>query len=174
MEFRKECFVNLNIWACDAIESMQSINTVEYPTLLCKSRCARETSPKYHFQHQHMIFFEITRDSYASASLSLSLYYLLSKFANSLDPEDPRRLAKPNQGQTGIPRINHVSERPTLRPMPRKNIIEPWHGISNNMVCGTSKASYQPVHMYSLIRAFANRLNILWVLSYWLNIVWSL
>ena len=35
-----------------------------------------------------------------------------------------RRLAKPNQGQTGIPRINHVSERPTLRPMPRKNIIE--------------------------------------------------
>ena len=43
-----------------------------------------------------------------SLSLSLSLYRLLSKFANSLDPEDLRRLAKPNQGQTGIPRINHV------------------------------------------------------------------
>ena len=76
-----------------------------------------------------MIFFEIKTDSYASASLSLSLslsslYHLLSKFANSLDPEDLRRLAKPIQGQMGIPRIN-VSERPTLRPMPQKNIIEP-------------------------------------------------
>ena len=64
-------------------------------------------------------------------SLSLSLYHLLSKFANSLDAEDLRRLAKPNQGQTGIPRINNESERPTLkerptlRPMPRKNTIEP-------------------------------------------------
>ena len=37
MEIRKECFVNLNIWECDSI---QSINTVEYPTLSCKSRCA--------------------------------------------------------------------------------------------------------------------------------------
>ena len=56
-----------------------------------------------------------------SLSLSLSLYHLLSKFVNSLDAEDLRRLAKPNQGQTGIPRINNESERPTLRPMPRKN-----------------------------------------------------
>ena len=60
-----------------------------------------------------------------SLSLSLSLYHLLSKFAISLDPEDLRRLAKPNQGQTGIPRINNVSERQTLRLMPRKNKIEP-------------------------------------------------
>ena len=52
--------------------------------------------------------------------VSLSCF---SKFADSLDPEDFRRLAKPNLGQTGIPRINLVSERPTLRPMPRKNII---------------------------------------------------
>ena len=59
----------------------------------------------------------------ALVSLSLSLYHLLSKFAKSLDPEDLQRLAKPNQGQTGIPRINNVSERLTLRPMPRKNII---------------------------------------------------
>ena len=55
-----------------------------------------------------------------SLSLSLSLT-CFSKFADSLDPEDLRRLAKPNQGQTGIPRINLVSERPTLRPSPRKN-----------------------------------------------------
>ena len=40
-----------------------------------------------------------------------------------------------------------------------KNIIEPVHGISNNVVCATSKASDQPAHMRSLIRAFASRLN---------------
>ena len=43
---------------------------------------------------------------------------------------------------------------------------EPWHGISNNVVCVTSKASDQPAHTRSLIRAFASRLNILRVLSY--------
>ena len=43
---------------------------------------------------------------------------------------------------------------------------EPPHGISNNVVCATSKGSDQPAHMHSLIRAFARRLNILLVLSY--------
>ena len=38
---------------------------------------------------------------------------------------------------------------------------EPVHDISNNVVCATSKASDQPAHMRSLIRAFACRLNIL-------------
>ena len=33
--------------------------------------------------------------------------------------------------------------------------------ISNNVLCETSKASYQPAHTRSLIRAFASRLNIL-------------
>ena len=37
----------------------------------------------------------------------------------------------------------------------------PPHEISNNVVCATSKASDQPVHKRSLIRAFAIRLNIL-------------
>ena len=32
-------------------------------------------------------------------------------------------------------------------------IIEPVHEISNNVVCATSKASDQPAHMRSLIRA---------------------
>ena len=36
---------------------------------------------------------------------------------------------------------------------------EPGHGISNNVVCATSKASDQPAHTRSLIRAFASRLN---------------
>ena len=40
-------------------------------------------------------------------------------------------------------------------------IIEPRHEISNNAVCATSKASDQPAHTRSLIRAFASRLNIL-------------
>ena len=50
---------------------------------------------------------------------------------------------------------------------------EPVREISNNMVCATSKASDQPAHTRSLIRAFASRLSILWLLSYWLNTIWS-
>ena len=38
--------------------------------------------------------------------------------------------------------------------------FEPVHEISNNVVCATSKASDQPAHPCSLIRAFASRLNI--------------
>ena len=38
---------------------------------------------------------------------------------------------------------------------------EPVHDISNNVVCATSKASDQPAHTRSLIRAFARRLTIL-------------
>ena len=40
-------------------------------------------------------------------------------------------------------------------------IYEPVHEISNNVVCATSKASDQPAHTRSLIRAFASRLSIL-------------
>ena len=35
------------------------------------------------------------------------------------------------------------------------------HEISNNVVCATSKASDQPAHTRSLIRAFAGRWSIL-------------
>ena len=38
---------------------------------------------------------------------------------------------------------------------------EPEHEISNNVICATSKASDQPVHKCSLIRAFASGLSIL-------------
>ena len=37
---------------------------------------------------------------------------------------------------------------------------EPVHEISNNVVCATSKASDQPAHTRSLIRAFASRLSV--------------
>ena len=47
------------------------------------------------------------------------------------------------------------------------------HEISNNVVSATNKASDQPAHTRSLIRAFASRLSILWLLSYWLNTIWS-
>ena len=40
-------------------------------------------------------------------------------------------------------------------------LFEPVHEISNNVVCATSKASDQPAHTRSLIRAFASRLSIL-------------
>ena len=45
----------------------------------------------------------------------------------------------------------------------KRHIIEfePVHEISNNVVCATSKASDQPAHTRSLIRAFASRLSIL-------------
>ena len=46
------------------------------------------------------------------------------------------------------------------------HIIEPVHEISNNVVCATSKASDQPAHTRSLIRAFASHLSILCLLSY--------
>ena len=42
-----------------------------------------------------------------------------------------------------------------------KLINEPVHEISNNVVFATSKASDQPAHMSSLIRAFASRLSII-------------
>ena len=43
----------------------------------------------------------------------------------------------------------------------QKLIIELVHEISNNVLCATSKASDQPAHMRSLIRAFASRLSII-------------
>ena len=39
--------------------------------------------------------------------------------------------------------------------------LEERHEISNNVVCATIKASDQPAHTRSLIRAFASRLNTL-------------
>ena len=41
------------------------------------------------------------------------------------------------------------------------SLNEPLREISNNVVCATSRASDQPAHTRSLVRAFASRLNIL-------------
>ena len=59
--------------------------------------------------------------------------------------------------------------RPADKTSHAKNIImllyhtinEPVHEISKNGVCATSKASDQPAHTRSLIRAFTSRLSIL-------------
>ena len=40
-------------------------------------------------------------------------------------------------------------------------IYEPLHEISNNVVCVTRKALYQPAHTRNLIRALASRLPVL-------------
>ena len=40
-------------------------------------------------------------------------------------------------------------------------LIEAVHEISNNVVCANSKASDQPAHTRSLIRAFASRLSMI-------------
>ena len=40
-----------------------------------------------------------------------------------------------------------------------EHTIKLVHEISNEVVCATSKASDQPAHMRSLIRAFASRLS---------------
>ena len=52
-------------------------------------------------------------------------------------------------------------------------LSEPSHEISNNVVCATSKGSDQPAHTRSLLRAIASRLDILWLLSYLPNSIWS-
>ena len=43
----------------------------------------------------------------------------------------------------------------------RNTIFETRHEISNNVVHETSKGSDHPVHMRSLVRGFASRLNVL-------------
>ena len=55
-----------------------------------------------------------------------------------------------------------------------KFVTEPVHEISNNVAYATSKASDQPAHTRSLIRAFASRLSIQRLLSYLLNTIQSL
>ena len=80
----------------------------------------------------------------------LTLFKLinLSTEANSVDP---------------VHTVQHGStlfEQETSKTF-RQTTFEPPHGISNNVVCVTGKASDQPAHMRSLIRAFASRLYII-------------
>ena len=81
--------------------------------------------------------------------------------SNSLDPDQDRHFVGPDLGPNCLHRL---SADDTSRQ--RVHTLELRHEISYNVVCATSKASDQPVHTPSLIRAFATCLNILSVLSY--------
>ena len=60
-----------------------------------------------------------------------------------------------------VPRVELSSVIVVFPGLTLSFIFEPWHRISNNVVCATSKGSDQPAHTRSLIIAFARRLNIL-------------
>ena len=57
---------------------MQSVNTVEYPTMSCKSRCAREVSPSIISSTYFSRFKEIRMQALVSLPPSLSLSLSLS------------------------------------------------------------------------------------------------
>ena len=60
--------------------------------------------------------------------------------------------------QVMSPSIRHI----VIQPQEYNHLLyEPVHEVSNNVVCATSKASDQPAHTRSLIRAFPSRLSIL-------------
>ena len=61
---------------------------------------------------------------------------------------------------THCPEYPSSSKKPASAKAVNKKTLEPWYGISNNVVCATSKASDQLAHMRSLIRAFASCVNI--------------
>ena len=146
MEFNKECFVNLNIWACDGKHANRISDYV-----VQKPRRTRSIS-KYHFQHRLHDIFEITRDSYASAIVSLSLSLACSQ---SLQIVWIQKISDvlPNQirgkQDTKNQSCKHTSDFAS-------DASEEY-----NRAPTISKASDQPAHMHSLIRAFASRLNIL-------------
>ena len=65
-------------------------------------------------------------------SLSLSFYHLLSKFANSLDPDDGRRFAGPDLGQTSIPIVASLG---TLIYLKEKKISDKYHKSTFSSRC---------------------------------------
>ena len=115
-------------------------------------------------------------------------WILLLTFANKLDPDQVKQNIWRNLGPNcfdtvtvflkdflkKVSKICKWQKSMQNNPVYKELCItfEPRHEISNNVVCVTSKASDQAALMCSLIRVFASRLNILWVLSYWLNTIW--
>ena len=75
------------------------------------------------------------------------------------------QLLKCAQESYNLERVN-ILARLSIYKVYFHKLYEPQHEISNNVVCVASKASDQPAHTRSLIRALASRLHILWVFSY--------
>ena len=71
-------------------------------------------------------------------------------------------LVWPRERERGEREKEIETERMLVASLIVSNLYNMWarHEISNNEVYGTSKASDQPAHTHSLIRAFASRLNI--------------
>ena len=77
--------------------------------------------------------------------------------SNSVDPNKARQNIRSGLGTNCFHRLS--ADDNSRR---RINVVyEPVHEISNNVVCVASKASEQPAHKHSLIRASASRLSIL-------------
>ena len=49
----------------------------------------------------------------------------------------------------GIQRRSHTSSQVNPGPYGKSELNEPWHEISNNVVCATSKGSDQPACAYA-------------------------
>ena len=108
-------------------------------------------------------------------SSSLSIYLLLYFVYVIKGSVDSAHMRRPNRAFGARQCIKYNILMCSNMAIYFRQIItnEPQHEISNNVVCATSKGSDQPAHMRSLIRVFASRLNILWLLGYWPNIIWS-
>ena len=71
MEFRKECFVNLNIWACKSKYTKHQYCWIS--DFVAQKPMRMRSISKYHFQHPtDTWYFSRLKDSYASDGLSLS------------------------------------------------------------------------------------------------------
>ena len=115
MEFRKECFVNLNIWECDRKHTKHQYRRISDFVVQKPMRTRGFSAPI------HDIFRDYKR-------------FVCKRYIVSLSPSCFQSLK--------IVWIQKISE------------------VLPNQIRGKN-----------LIRAFASRLYILWVLSYWLNIV---
>ena len=87
-------------------------------------------------------------------------YFQLACLENCVDPDQlASKEAEASQSRSTLFQIKSIYE--FINCFHQDNLYEPVHEISNNLVCATSKASDQPAHTRSLIRAFASNLSVL-------------
>ena len=96
-------------------------------------------------------------------SMCISIAFFLWDINNNADPDEKPHNAVSDQDLHCLLTecSNFILKNENYHPTPLELEMEPRHEISNNLVCATSKASDQPAHARSLIRAFASRLSIL-------------
>ena len=171
-------------WKCiqyTCIEKYLSYYSIGYGSLDIVGKWSKIRCSKTLVFHPLRISLELLMNKNAVISLCcvyLSFYNQEVRTPNFLTPRTPL-LNKMFSEESNMKNWSHhhkVAYHGSLsvqkRTMDKLSFNEPKHEISNNVVCATSKASDQPAHTRSLIRAFASRLNPLGVLSYWPNILW--